>query len=106
ARTCAVRRAPDSSRRRPSRLLCSWSTALLAGAGLLVAVAPDARAQWTVYDPANYAENALQYVHQLTQIKYQLQQIQYQLQALSKLQNAPWRDVRSPLAGIASVMGG
>ena len=31
-------------------------------------------AQWTVYDPANYVENALQYTHQLMQIKYQLEQ--------------------------------
>lgn len=69
------------------------------------ALAAPAHAQWTVYDPANYVENALQYTHQLMQIKYQLQQIQYQLQALAKLTRAPWRDVATPLAGIASTMG-
>jgi len=63
------------------------------------------QAQWTVYDPANYVENALQYAHQLMQIKYQLEQIQYQLQALAKLRNAPWRNVGAPLGSIASVMG-
>jgi type IV secretion system protein TrbJ len=71
-----------------------------------VLLARPAEAQWTVYDPANYVENALQYTHQLIQIKYQLQQLQYQLQALSKLAGAPWRDVNAPLADIASVMGG
>jgi P-type conjugative transfer protein TrbJ len=73
---------------------------------MIIAVAPvPACAQWTVYDPANYAENALQYAHQLMQIKYQLQQIQYQLQALAKLRGAPWRNVGRPLETIASVMG-
>lgn len=71
----------------------------------LVTVPGLARAQWTVYDPANYVENALQYTHQLLQIKYQLQQLQYQLQALTKLAHAPWRNVGTPLAGIAMVMG-
>ena len=55
-------------------------------------------AQWTVYDPINYAENVLHYTHQLLQIKYQLQ-------ALAKLQLAPWRDVRGPLGEIESLMG-
>ena len=64
-----------------------------------------AQAQWTVYDPANYASNALQYAHQLMQIKYQLQQLHYQLQALSKLGHAPWRDVRQSLGDMASLMG-
>jgi type IV secretion system protein TrbJ len=71
----------------------------------LVAVPGPAHAQWTVYDPANYVENALQYTHQLVQIKYQLQQLQYQLQALTKLAGAPWRNVGTPLASIATVMG-
>ena len=65
-----------------------------------------AGAQWTVYDPANYAENVLQYVHQLMQIRYQVQQMTYQLQALRKLPGAPWRDVRDPLRGIDALMSG
>jgi type IV secretion system protein TrbJ len=81
-----------------------WAAVATTLVGVLVA--RPAQAQWTVYDPANYIENALQYAHQLIQIKYQLQQIQYQLQALSKLAGAPWRDVNAPLADIASVMGG
>jgi P-type conjugative transfer protein TrbJ len=83
------------------------SVAAKAVAVLMLVLGPvTARAQWTVYDPANYAENALQYAHQLLQIKYQLQQVQYQLQALAKLGRAPWRDVNAPLAGIAAAMGG
>jgi len=85
--------------RRRCRTLC------VATALALLATRP-AVAQWTVYDPANYAENALQYAHQLMQIQYQLQQLQYQLQALSKLAQAPWRDVTGSLTGMATVMGG
>jgi len=80
-------------------------TAYVAAVAAVGFTARPAQAQWTVYDPANYVENALQYAHQLMQIKYQLQQIQYQLQALSKLTSAPWRDVRGQLADIASEMG-
>lgn len=73
----------------------------------VMALAPvRAGAQWTVYDPANYAENVLQYVHQLMQIRYQVQQMTYQLQALRKLPRAPWRDVRDPLRGIDALMSG
>lgn len=74
-------------------------------AALLAGPAP-VGAQWTVYDPANYAENVLHYVNQMSQIRYQLQQLQYQLQALSKLRVAAWRDVQSPLREIQSLMGG
>jgi P-type conjugative transfer protein TrbJ len=95
----SVALSPDAHRRPVRRI--AFSAALLA----VAVAAPPAHAQWTVYDPANYVENALQYAHQLMQIKYQLQQIQYQLQALSKLAGAPWRDVRGQLADIASVMG-
>jgi P-type conjugative transfer protein TrbJ len=55
-------------------------------------------AQWTVYDPLNYAENVLHYTHQLLQIKYQLQ-------ALTKLRLAPWRDITGPMGEIGSLMG-
>jgi len=65
----------------------------------------NARAQIAVYDPANYAENVLHYVNQLTQIKYQIDQVKYQLQALTKLSSAPWRDARGSLQTIAGVMG-
>ena len=64
-----------------------------------------AEAQWTVYDPANYAENVLHYTNQLTQIRYQLAQLQYQLQALRKLPSSAWRDIRQSLLGIQGTMG-
>ena len=90
-------------RSRPARLNCGWAGAV---ALAVVATAPgSAHAQWTVYDPANYVENALQYTHQLMQIKYQLEQLQYQIQALTKLAGAPWRNVAPPLASMATVMG-
>ena len=78
----------------------------LAIAALTIAAATPARAQWTVYDPANYAENVIQYTHQLLQISYQVQQLQAQLRALLKLPRAPWRDVNGPLGGMAALMGG
>jgi type IV secretion system protein TrbJ len=88
--------------RRP--LAMGRAARLMALTVLLVGPVP-LRAQWTVYDPANYVENALQYAHQLMQIKYQLEQIQYQLQALAKLRGAPWRNVGTSLGSIAAVMG-
>ena len=90
------------------RLPARWLRGPACAAALAaIAVIPgELRAQWTVYDPANYVENALQYAHQLVQIKYQLEQIQYQLQALVKLRGAPWRNVATPLTTIASEMGG
>jgi type IV secretion system protein TrbJ len=89
----------------PRQRQARWRCVVYVGALLALGASEPAQAQWTVYDPANYVENALQYAHQLMQIKYQLQQLQYQLQALSKLTNAPWRDVAAPLAGIAATMG-
>jgi P-type conjugative transfer protein TrbJ len=71
-------------------------TVTLAAAWLLCPSALSA--QWTVYDPLNYAENVMHYVHQLEQIKYQLQ-------ALAKLQLAPWRDIRGPIGEIGTLMG-
>lgn len=67
------------------------------GMTVVLLVPAPVRAQWTVYDPANYVENVLHYVHQLQQIKYQLQ-------ALAKLPGAPWRDVRQPLRSIDVLM--
>lgn len=64
----------------------------------------EARAQIAVYDPANYGENVLHYVNQLTQIKYQIDQVKYQLQALTKLPSAPWRNARGALQAINGVM--
>jgi P-type conjugative transfer protein TrbJ len=94
---------PRSARTR--RAVRGTITACVTAVAAALLVSTPLRAQWTVYDPANYVENALQYTHQLMQIKYQLEQIQYQLQALAKLRNAPWRNVGAPLSTIASVMG-
>lgn len=104
ARGCPLRVSGEcEGRSRPARLKCGWAGAV---ALAVVATAPgSAHAQWTVYDPANYVENALQYTHQLMQIKYQLEQLQYQIQALTKLAGAPWRNVGTPLASMATVMG-
>lgn len=79
--------------------------AIVATGMVLVIVSTPVSAQVTVYDPANYAENVLHYMSQLTQVKNQLQQLKYQLQALSKLRSAPWRDVEQPLRVIDGVMG-
>jgi type IV secretion system protein TrbJ len=74
--------------------------------GLVFGVLPrQASAQIAVYDPANYAENVLHYVNQLTQIKNQLDQVKYQLRALAKLPSAPWRNVSQSLENIAGTMG-
>jgi len=75
-----------------------------AALGLVVGVTQPAHAQFTVYDPANYAENVLHYLNQLTQIKDQLDQIRYQLQALAKLPTTAWRDVTAPIGAATQVM--
>jgi type IV secretion system protein TrbJ len=69
------------------------------------AIARQVSAQIAVYDPANYAENVLHYINQLTQIKNQLDQVKYQLRALAKLPSAPWRNVGQSLDNIGQVMG-
>lgn len=79
------------------RLSRSCARQIMVGACLALAAATPAEAQWTVYDPANYAENVLHYVHQLMQI-------QYQLQALEKLPQTAWRNVTSPLTAATQVM--
>lgn len=71
----------------------------------ICALPHEASAQLAVYDPANYGENVLHYVNQLTQIKYQIDQVKYQLQALTKLTSAPWRNVGQSLEAIGAVMG-
>lgn len=102
-------RHPMVGRRRemaaPSRRVGRALTGrVVVGVALALATPGRAGAQWTVYDPANYAENVLQYVHQLQQIQFQMQQLKYQLQALSKLPTAVWRDVRPSLRGIDALM--
>lgn len=94
------------------RIARVWRTAWVRGwiavltIGLSALLGPTrASAQWTVYDPANYAENVMHYTNQMTQIRYQLQQLKYQLQALGKLPAAPWRSVEQSLSGIEGVMG-
>ncbi len=69
------------------------------------AITQGASAQIAVYDPANYAENVLHYVNQMTQIKNQLDQVKYQLRALAKLPSAPWRNAGQALANIGGLMG-
>jgi|GEM_PF-1700303 P-type conjugative transfer protein TrbJ len=69
------------------------------------AITRQASAQIAVYDPANYAENVLHYINQLTQIKNQLDQVKYQLRALAKLPSAPWRNVGQSLDNIGGMMG-
>ncbi len=69
------------------------------------AITGQVSAQIAVYDPANYAENVLHYINQLTQIKNQLDQVKYQLRALAKLPSAPWRNVGQSLDNIGGMMG-
>lgn len=93
--------------RRQAKSRCAlrawWGIAIMS---LAAGIAPRlALAQIAVYDPANYAENVLHYVNQLTQIKYQIDQVKYQLQALTKLPSAPWRNVGQSLQTIGGVMG-
>jgi type IV secretion system protein TrbJ len=80
-----------------------WSMTL--GIAAVCAASHEVPAQIAVYDPANYGENVLHYVNQLTQIKYQIDQVRYQLQALTKLTSAPWRNAGQSLEMIGAMMG-
>lgn len=80
-------------------------TSLAVGLTVLAILLPiRARAQWTVYDPTNFAENVLHYTHQLTQIRYQVQQLNAQLQAMRKLASPPWRNIQATEAALDGAM--
>lgn len=57
-------------------------TLLAAAAACLIALAPAARAQWIVFDPANYSQNILTAARALQQINNQISQLQNQVQML------------------------
>ena len=69
-----------NSRSRAAR----FAAALIAApvAALPMVLAPPAHAQWTVFDPTNYAQNVLQAARALEQINNQITQLQNEAQML------------------------
>jgi type IV secretion system protein TrbJ len=72
-------------------------------------VTPSA-AQFTVFDPANFAKNTLTEVHtlqvtinQATQIANQLQQLAYEVQNLHNIPNGVWGQARGDIAALTRV---
>jgi P-type conjugative transfer protein TrbJ len=57
----------------------SW---LAASAALVLTLAPEARAQWVVYDPSNFSQNVLTAARTLTQINNQIHGLQNQAQMI------------------------
>lgn len=74
--------------------------ALLVAGGMPVV----ARAQWTVFDPTNYAENVLHYLRALDQVRLAGTQITNQVTALKKLANPSFRDLTRTWAGVDGAM--
>jgi P-type conjugative transfer protein TrbJ len=62
------------------------------------------KAQFAVYDAANFSESALQYAPQLTQLADQVKQLDAQMQALAKLDRVPWRDIRGAVTTLTATM--
>lgn len=80
------------------------------GAVLSYALATPSAAQFTVFDPANFAKNTLTEIHtlqvtinQVTQIANQLQQLAYEMQNLRNIPNGVWGQVRSDIAALTRV---
>src|ERR1700680_4347471 len=74
------------------------------------AFATPSAAQFTVFDPANFAKNTLTEIHtlqvtinQVTQIANQLQQLSYEEQNLRNIPNGGWGQVRTDIAALTRV---
>lgn len=65
-----------------------------------------ARAQWTVFDPTNYAENVLHYLRALDQVRLAGTEVANQATALKKLTNPSYRSLTGTWAGLDGAMGG
>ena len=65
--------------KRLSRIRC-WSRILAT-----TAIVPPAQAQWTVFDPQNYAQNLLEAARALQQINNQIQALQNQAVMLQNM---------------------
>src|SRR5215475_12181738 len=81
----AITRASCTSRRHDGggrAMRARRQTALATAAAIFLVLAPPARAQVVVYDPSNYAQNALQAARALQQINNQITSLQNQTQML------------------------
>jgi type IV secretion system protein TrbJ len=72
---------------------------VVVGAALAGAVPAVACAQWTVFDPTNYAENVLHYLRAVDQVANQVT-------ALKKLQSPSYRDLTGTWGGLDGAMQG
>jgi P-type conjugative transfer protein TrbJ len=64
----------------------------------------EAKAQFAVFDPTNYAENVLHYARALEQLRAAQAQIANQVQALKKLRDPRWRSLVSTVGRLNDAM--
>ena len=58
---------------------------VLCAAAFSFVLTPAARAQWTVYDPANHIQNILQAVRTLEEVENQIQQLAHEIEMLENM---------------------
>jgi len=76
------------------------------GVAMLVALPGVARAQWTVFDPANLARAVLSYGKLLNQVQLETSQLANQVTALKKLGSPTYRNLTGLWTGVEGTMAG
>jgi P-type conjugative transfer protein TrbJ len=82
-----------------------WSKGWCVAAMVLVAPGV-ARAQWTVFDPANLARAVLSYGRLVNQVQLETSQVANQVTALKKLSSPSYRNISGVWTGVDGAMGG
>ena len=99
---CPPRRPerPQDARKPLQRLLLPLA-ALALMSGL---TAPEAKAQWTVVDPAHIAKTVWNGRKIVDQVRNQAEQIRNEVEMLRRLPEPPWREIRARVDELEEVM--
>ena len=91
---------PQDARKPLGRYLLPLAAlALLSGL-----TAPEAKAQWTVIDPAHIAKTVWNGRKIVDQVRNQAEQIRNEVEMLRRLPEPPWREIRARVAELEEVM--
>ena len=91
---------PQDARKPLSRFLLPLAAlALLSGL-----TAPEAKAQWTVIDPAHIAKTVWNGRKIVDQVRNQAEQIRNEVEMLRRLPEPPWREIRARVSELEEVM--
>lgn len=92
-------RSQDARKPLGRYLLSLAALALLSGL-----TAPEAKAQWTVIDPAHIAKTIWNGRQIVEQVRNQANQIRNEVEMLRRLPEPPWREIRARVAELEEVM--